>query len=287
MEFIELNAYAKINLSLEVLARRADGYHELRMVMHSVGLADRIRVEKAPSGVLSVECDIPLPEKNTAYRAAELFITEAGCGGARIRLNKHIPAEAGLGGGSADAAGVLHALRLMYGGIDEARLYELAKQVGADVPFCYHGGCALVRGIGERLTTLEPAHLPLLIVKGSEGVSTGALFRSLSPNDMGGDASIAQRMTDACREGKAAVAASLYNALSPAAESLVPKIAEHRERMMEAGALGAIMTGSGSAVFGIFESLEKARAAEALFTDCAFTSVCTTVDKPYEIVAVG
>lgn len=287
MEFVKLNAYAKINLTLEVLKKREDGYHELRMLMHSIGLSDRIRIEKADEGVICVECSAPLPEFNTAYRAAQLFIAEKGCGGVRIFLDKNIPAEAGLGGGSADAAGVLHGLQLLYGEMDRERLYEIGKQVGADVPFCLHGGCALACGIGERLTALEPVLLPLLVLKGEKGVSTGALFRSLSPESMGDRDGLAERMIKALGEDARAVASSLYNALSPAAESLVPAIGEQRERLIEAGALGALMTGSGSAVFGIFESLEKAKQAEARFSDYAFTSVCTTVDKPYEIVAIG
>lgn len=283
MEFVELNAYAKINLTLEVLARRCDGYHDLRMVMHSVGVFDTVRIEKAPRGVINVECDQPLPEFNTAYRAAELFMRETGCGGVRIRLEKNIPAEAGLGGGSADAAGVLHGMQLLYGRIDETRLYEMGKQVGADVPFCLHGGCALAEGIGERLTSLKPVKLPLLIVKGTEGVSTGALFRSLSLDETGSGELGAQRMISALSEGPGVVAIRLYNALSSAAESFVPSIAQQRERMLEAGALGACMTGSGSAVFGIFESMEKATAAEKLFSDCTFTSACFTVPVPYRI----
>lgn len=287
MEFVELNAYAKINLTLEVLKKREDGYHELRMLMHSIGLSDRIRIEKADEGVICVECSAPLPEFNTAYRAAELFIAEKGCGGVRIFLDKNIPAEAGLGGGSADAAGVLHGLQLLYGEMDRERLYEIGKQVGADVPFCLHGGCALACGIGERLTALEPVRLPLLVLKGEKGVSTGALFRSLSPESMGKSDGLAKRMIKALGEDARAVASSLYNALSPAAESIVPEIAEHRECLMDSGALGAIMTGSGSAVFGIFESLEKAKQAEARFSDCVFSSVCTTVDKPFELISIG
>lgn len=287
MDFVELNANAKINLTLEVLCKRADGYHDLKMVMHSIGICDTIRLEKAPKGEIEIECDLPLPEFNTAYRAAELFIREKGCDGVRIRLDKRIPAEAGLGGGSADAAGVLHGMRLLYGDIDEARLYGIGKEVGADVPFCLHGGCALAEGIGERLTALEPVHLPLLVVKSEKGVSTGALFRSLQAKDMGGSASIASRMITALKQGPESVSGCLYNALSPAAESIVPEIAEQRERLLESGALGALMTGSGSAVFGIFESLDKAKKAEALFSGCAFTSVCTTVDKPFELIAIG
>ena len=287
MEFVELNAYAKINLTLEVLARRADGYHELRMVMHSIGICDTLRIEKAPRGEISVECDLPLPESNTAYRAAELFMAEKGCGGVRIRLEKNVPSEAGLGGGSADAAGVLHGMQLLYGGIDESRIYEIGKQVGADVPFCLHGGSALSCGIGERLTALEPVQLPLLVVKGDRGVSTGALFASLSPKDMHDDERIAQGMTAALSQSIDEAAKRLYNALSPAAEALVPEIAEQRKRLLEAGALGACMSGSGSAVFGIFESLEKAKRAEALFSYCAFTSVCTTVPKPVSIIRMG
>ena len=144
---IILNAPAKINLTLEVLKKRTDGYHDLRTVMHSIDVCDTVTVElsEANDGGIIVECTTPLPPVNTAFTAARLFREKTGCGGVRIQIKKRIPSEAGLGGASADAAAVL---------------YDIAKRVGADVPFCLHGGCALCEGIGEKLTPAPSAALP-------------------------------------------------------------------------------------------------------------------------------
>lgn len=284
---VELKANAKINLTLEVLFRREDGYHELRSVMHSVGISDTLRLEKAEAGVISIECDEALPYNNTARRAAELFIKETVCGGVRIAVKKAIPSEAGMGGASADAAGVLLGMELLYGKLEQKRLYEIGKSIGADVPFCLHGGCALACGIGEKLTPLEPVFLPLLIVKPSRGVSTAELFRSLTPGDMGDSCETADGMMRALSSGACAVSQKLSNALSPAAERLAPETARLRERLKAAGALGACMTGSGSAVFGIFKSISKAEEAKRSFSDCSFSEVCSTVPTPIELISLS
>lgn len=283
MKKIALNCGAKLNLTLETLGRLPDGYHELSMVMHGIGLYDRIEAEKTDDGRVHIECGVPLPRNNTARRAAEAFINETGCGGVSIRIIKNIPSEAGLGGASADAAGVLRAMEHLYGKIDEKRLYFLGKQVGADVPFCLHGGCALVGGIGERLTTLPPLSYSALIVKGARGVSTGALFRSLDPEKMDGSAVRSRRMADAILAGESErVPALLYNDLAPAAALLAPEIDEYRLRLIEAGALGACMTGSGSAVFGLFADEDAAKRAEASFSDCAFSFVTKLTEQPIQ-----
>ena len=151
---IILNAPAKINLTLEVLKKRTDGYHDLRTVMHSIDVCDTVTVElsEANDGGIIVECTTPLPPVNTAFTAARLFREKTGCGGVRIQIKKRIPSEAGLGGASADAAAVLHGMQQLFGSISRDELYDIAKRVGADVPFCLHGGCALCEGIGEKLT---------------------------------------------------------------------------------------------------------------------------------------
>ena len=178
---ITLNAPAKINLTLEVLKKRTDGYHDLRTVMHSIDVCDTVTVElsEANDGGIIVECTTPLPPVNTAFTAARLFREKTGCGGVRIQIKKRIPSEAGLGGASADAAAVLRGMQQLFGSISRDELYDIAKRVGADVPFCLHGSCALCEGIGEKLTPAPSAALPLLLVRGNRGISTGALFRSL------------------------------------------------------------------------------------------------------------
>ncbi len=261
-----IEAKAKINLSLDVLGKRADGYHELRSIMAETGLKDILTIEKAKD--IRVECDLPLPVDNTAYRAAALFMQKCG-GGAHIYIEKHIPSEAGMGGASADAAAVLRALQALYGEpLSELELYALGKAVGADVPFCLHGGFALCEGIGEKLTALPPLHAPVLLIKGERGVSTAALFRGLKlPLEHPDTAA----MISALERGDiGALAAKLFNALETPAAALLPEIRSRKEKLMQNGALGACMTGSGSCVFGLFESKEKALCALDAFKGEAF-----------------
>ncbi|MCH5279308.1 MAG: 4-(cytidine 5'-diphospho)-2-C-methyl-D-erythritol kinase [Christensenellaceae bacterium] len=279
---VRLRAYAKLNLTLEVLFKRNDGYHELRTVMHSIDVFDTLTVTKNDSDTINVRCSVPLPKNNTAYSAAQLFMEYTGCGGVNIEIEKGIPSEAGMGGASADAAGVLRAMESIYGKINEQELYAIGRRVGADVPFCLHGGCALAEGIGERLTGLNPIKLNLLVIKGERGVSTGCLFRSLK-------LSAAGKKTDAAIEAITAgnveeLSESLGNALMPAAEASVPEIADYRRRLLKCGALGACMTGSGSAVYGIFSSEAAASNAAKQFSDCEFCAVCKTRETPIEIV---
>ncbi|MDR0841603.1 MAG: 4-(cytidine 5'-diphospho)-2-C-methyl-D-erythritol kinase [Christensenellaceae bacterium] len=268
---ITLNAYAKVNITLDVLRRRPDGYHELRSIMHAVSLHDTVTLEPAPS--VCVTCGIYLPPNNTARRAAELFEAHTGHA-ARIHIEKRIPSQAGLGGASADAAAVLRGLCHIYGGVTEPALFDMARQVGADVPFCLLGGCALAEGIGERLTPLPPAALNLLLVKGEQGVSTAALFGGLRlplahPNT--GQALAALQAGELH-----ALCAAAQNALEPAACALVPNIATYKKKLLQHGALAAAMTGSGSCVAGIFQSGEEAERARAAFAAAPFAAVCQT-----------
>lgn len=269
-EHMEIKAYAKINLTLDVLRKRPDGYHDLRGVMCAISLHDKVYIE--PGDEIRFCCDIPLPENNTAVKAAKLFMQETGKG-ADIRLEKHIPSEAGLGGASADAAAVLRGMNELYGNpIAEKRLYELGLMVGADVPFCLMGGCALAEGVGEILTPLPLPHLDLVIIKGSGGVSTGALFKSLRlpvehPDTDGAIAAI--------QNGDILSLAPLCeNALEPPATALLPEIAENKRQLMQNGALSAFMTGSGAAVVGLFPNESAAQQASQALSHLPFVCVC-------------
>lgn len=278
---LSLLAPAKINLTLEVLKKRDDGYHELRTFMHGISVCDVVTLEPlcADDERIVVDCTVPLPQINTAFTAARLFRESTGCGGVRIHIEKNIPSEAGLGGASADAAAVLRGMQQLFGGADETELYSIAKQVGADVPFCLHGRCALCEGIGEKLTAAPAAALHLLLVRGNRGISTGALFRSLDlQNKKSADgANPSAAMLNALRSGSAAdIAAALQNDLLPAAQLFAPEIADYISRLHSAGALGASMTGSGSVVFGIFPDRASAERAEKLFLDCPVHVVCET-----------
>ena len=270
---MEIKAYAKINITLDVLRKRPDGYHDLRGVMCSISIYDNVSIE--PAEDIRFSCNIPLPENNTAAKAARLFMEETGKG-AYIRLEKRIPSEAGLGGASADAAAVLRGMNRLYGNpLPESRLYELGLLVGADVPFCVLGGCAVAEGVGEILTPLPVPRLDLVIVKGSNGVSTAALFKSLRlpvehPDTDGAIAAIQRRDI-------AALAPLCKNALEPPATALLPEIAEHKKLLMQSGALSAFMTGSGAAVVGIFKDAEAARRGAEALSHLPFVYVCSTL----------
>lgn len=288
---LRLKAFAKINLTLEVLSERPDGYHELRTVMHSIGIYDTVTLTAISGGRSGIEVvsNVPLPYNNTARRAAEAYAALENCPAGRelirIGIEKRIPSEAGLGGGSADAAAVLRALETLYGAAGEERLFAIAAKIGADVPFCLKGGCALCEGIGERLTDLPPAKLPLVIAKGERGVSTGALFRSLKqPEEAPEDRSMPLvRALESGENGPEAIAGKLVNDLAPQAEALVSEIAALRRRMLELGALDALMTGSGSAVYGVFRTEEEAMQAESELSCCAFCRMSETKHAPFEI----
>lgn len=270
---MDIKAYAKINLTLDVLRKRPDGYHDLRGVMCAVSIFDRVNIE--PGEDIRFSCGIPLPDNNTAVKAARLFFEETGKG-AHIRLEKNIPSEAGLGGASADAAAVLRGMNKLYGSpLPEKQLYELGLKVGADVPFCLMGGCAVAEGVGEILTPLPLPHLDLVIVKGSGGVSTGSLFKSLRlpvehPDTDGAIAAIQQG-------DMSALATLCKNALESPATALLPEIGAHKELLMQSGALSAFMTGSGAAVVGIFPNQSAAQQAAKAISHLPFACVCHTL----------
>lgn len=272
-----LQAPAKLNLTLDVLNRRPDGYHELDMLNLRVTLFDTLEFSPAPITQIKYT-GMPAPPNDIVHQAITCYADFAGKRfGAKVRVHKRIPAEAGLGGGSADAAAVLLALQRAYQALDDAALHEAACRVGADVPYCLHDVPCRTRGIGEKLEPLAmpPDPLWFLIVKPAAGISTAALFASLTPP-------LPHPLTDAAqaallRGDKAALGALIKNALEPAATALLPEIGALRARLMRLGAHGAAMTGSGSAVFGLFETEAAARAAAESFADAAFLSVCRSM----------
>ncbi len=270
---MDIKAYAKINITLDVLRKRPDGYHDLRGIMCAISIYDRVSIE--PAEDIRFSCDIPLPENNTAVKAARLFLEETGKG-AEIRLEKRIPSEAGLGGASADAAAVLRGMNELYGNpLPPNKLYELGLKVGADVPFCLMGGCAVAEGVGEILTPLPIPNMHLVIVKGNSGVSTAALFKSLRLPVEHPDTDVA---IAAIQKGDISALAPLCkNALEPPATALLPEIAEHKKLLMQSGALSAFMTGSGAAVVGIFKDADAARNGAAALEHLPFACVCHTL----------
>jgi len=255
-------APAKLNISLRVFGKRPDGYHHIRSVMVPVSLYDEVTVAEAPEGI-SVECDdpsVPTGEGNTCRRAAALFMEWAGApSGVGIRLRKAIPTEAGLGGGSSDAAATLKGLCALTGQCPPREaLMEMATRIGADVPFFTLGGAALVEGIGERLTAIPwdtPFHA--VIVRPSFGLPTREGYARLrrSPGDPppAGEVPAFRGLGD--------VAAAVENDFEEAWASVRPEIEGTKGELLAAGALAAGLSGSGSAVFGLFASAEAAREA--------------------------
>jgi 4-diphosphocytidyl-2-C-methyl-D-erythritol kinase len=256
-----LRACAKVNYALEVRGLRWDGYHEISSVLQSVSLADELEIERSRGGFeLSFEpegVEIGPVEENTVYKAwALLWETSGHELPTRIRLHKKIPAGAGLGGGSADAAAVLVGMNELFDlGLDAEQLRKIGARIGADVPFCLSGGTALAQGVGEILTPLPapPAHR-LLIAKPERGADTGGIYRAYDERDSGGIAS-ADQVVAALHSGNLTeLAGTLGNDLEPVTTGLVPEVAAHKREMLRAGALGAAMTGTGTAIYGIFDA---------------------------------
>ncbi len=262
MDFIRIAAHAKINLTLAVLGRRADGYHELDTIMHAISLADTVEIEKADGLSLVVEAGTaPLGQENLMMRAAACFFSEIGiAGGAVMRLWKRIPQEAGLGGGSADAAAVLRGLNCLYGNpFPLAELVRRAAVIGADVPFCVMGGAARCRGIGEILTSLSSWEgLPFLIVRPAVSVSTRAAYTALDESG-----SARENKTDAAEKALreksfSALAAAFSNDFESALFPTNPALAKASAELKAFG-FPTMMTGSGSAFF-VFIPAEKREA---------------------------
>lgn len=266
---MEVRAYAKLNLTLDVIARREDGYHDLRMVMQTVDLADTLTLsEEGPEGVrVSTNLRyLPGDERNLAAIAARKFWEANGCKGKSlaIDLQKRIPVCAGMGGGSSDAAAVLRALNELSGlNLSVQRLAEIGEQVGSDVPYCVLGGTALAEGRGERLTPLAP--LPdchIVICKPSFPISTPELFGCIDCRKIRCRPDTEGIMAALQSKDLAGVARRLYNVFEDVlTDRRGTEIAEIKNELISCGALGAAMSGTGPTVFGIFDDEEKAKTA--------------------------
>ncbi|NMA33865.1 MAG: 4-(cytidine 5'-diphospho)-2-C-methyl-D-erythritol kinase [Clostridiaceae bacterium] len=271
MSYIEIPAYAKINLSLDVIRRREDGYHELRMIMQTVSLHDTVCLESAGEAGIRLECDtdaVPCDRTNTAWRAAELMFGQYNlAGGLRIRIIKRIPAAAGLAGGSTDAAAVLKGINELYAlGLDTGELKRLGLQIGADVPYCIEGGTRLAEGIGEILTPLpDLSGIDVVIVKPHIKVSTPWVYSQLDLSQVTEhDRPDTEKLTEALanRDLKAA-SLNMKNVLELVTMRRYEIISYAKSRMAQAGAEACLMSGSGPSVFGLFAGPEKAQEAYA------------------------
>lgn len=260
------NAYAKINLTLDLAGRRNDGYHLLHMVMQTVSLCDRVTLEPNFSGEVHVSCgnsELNCGGENTVFRSAAAFFSASGIrAGASFFIEKNIPSQAGLGGGSADAAAALVLLNRAFSvGFSTEKLCKIGLSVGADVPFCLRGGTLLAEGIGEKLSELPP--LPechIVICKPTVGSSTAQAYAEL--DHAGGKPTyFTDGLLPALKQGNLlAVASACGNVFESVV--LIPEIRQIKAEILHNGALGSCMTGSGSAVYGIFSDFRKAE-------DCA------------------
>ena len=271
MDEISLKALAKINLGLDVLGKREDGYHEVRMVMQTIHLYDRVEIKKTRSPHIHVETNLyylPVNEDNLVYRAAKLMKDEFQIKeGVRIVLQKFIPVAAGLAGGSSDAAAVLVGMNRIFNlGLKQNKLMELGLKIGADVPFCIMRGTALAEGIGEKLTALPPMpKCPVLIAKPAISVSTKAVYEGLKLYDGMEHPDIDGVMEGIQQKDLKGVASHMGNILETVTIPMYPVIEDFKKLMLENGALNAMMSGSGPTVFGLFPNEKEIRRAyEAL-----------------------
>ncbi|AGA67624.1 4-diphosphocytidyl-2-C-methyl-D-erythritol kinase [Desulfitobacterium dichloroeliminans LMG P-21439] len=259
---VELFAYAKINLALAVTGRRSDGYHELESVMQSIGLSDRIRITLTERGI-ECSCGEWSGPENLAYQAARVFLAGLNTtSGIKIEIEKNIPVQAGLGGGSADAAATLYALNhLFQEPYSLEQLKSLAAGLGADVAFCLQGGTQWATGVGDVLKDLPLApRIHLVIVKPWQGVNTALAYRTFDQESKFTHLSYEEWRKALALKQAEALAPLLYNDMEPASMKLLPEIARIKEDLQkEEGCLGALMSGSGSAVFGMFQSSEQAQ----------------------------
>ena len=268
-DYLELKAYGKINLGLDVVRKREDGYHEVRMIMQTVNLYDKIVMEKNGTGEIRTETNLPyVPdgEGNLAYRAAKLLADEFGVAeGVTIKIKKCIPVAAGMAGGSTDAAAVMVGMNRLFSlGLSRKDLMERGVKLGADVPYCIMRGTALSEGIGEILTELPPTpQCYLVLAKPQVSVSTKAVYGNLRANELTPEQHPdIDGMTEAIKNGDLdGVIARLGNVLETVTIPDHPEIGTIKHIMMECGADGALMSGSGPTVFGIFKEEENAKKA--------------------------
>lgn len=267
MDKLELKALAKINLGLDVLGKRENGYHDVRMVMQTIYLYDDVILEKREESGIHLETNLfylPVDENNIAYKAAKLLMDEFAIeGGISIRLNKFIPVSAGMAGGSSNAAAVLFGMNRMYRlGLSQQELMDRGVLLGADVPYCIMRGTVLAEGIGEELTPL-PA-MPkcyVLIAKPGISVSTKTVYEKLDALEQVKHPDIDGILSGLACGDLAQIAGSMGNVLEEVTIGDYPVIEEIKQVMKKAGALNAMMSGSGPTVFGIFRDRKTAKEA--------------------------
>lgn len=282
MQNLSLRAYAKINLALAIQNKRSDGYHNLKTIMQTISIYDRVCLQKSDKIICNTnESYVPSGEKNIAFKAAKIFFEFTKIdAGVNIFIDKKIPAGAGMGGGSSDAAAVFWGLNKLYcTNIDHSMMIKLASKVGADVPFLIKGGTALAEGIGDVLTTIKPMpKCDILIVKPNVSISTADAYCKYD-NRFGESETSVDFLINHIEKGDLdGLCFELFNDFEKVIE--VSTIKKIKEQIMNTGALTSCMTGSGSAVFGIYKNFEEADRAKIEFEKEGFLSfVCEPTEK--------
>jgi 4-diphosphocytidyl-2-C-methyl-D-erythritol kinase len=274
MNEITLKALAKVNLGLDVVRRREDGYHEVRMVMQTIHLYDTLDIKKSEKGGIAIRSNLPfLPvnENNLVYKAGQLLMDEFGIkDGVTVDLQKRIPVAAGMAGGSTDAAAMLYGMNRLFDlGLSHRELMERGATLGADVPYCLMRGTALAEGIGEKLTALPPmVKCPVLIAKPPISVSTKFVYQNLKLDADTVHPDIDRLIGDIRKKDLAGICSDMGNVLESVTIPAHPVIAQIKEQMMRSGATAAMMSGSGPTVFGLFSDADTARQAKADMRRC-------------------
>lgn len=264
---ISLKALAKINLGLDVVRRREDGYHEVRMIMQTIHLYDRLDIKRTKESGIQIQTNLsflPVNENNLIYKAAKLLMDEFSItDGVSVKLDKRIPVAAGMAGGSTDAAAMLIGVNRLFSlGLTKRQLMERGVQIGADVPYCIMRGTALAEGIGEALSPLPPmVKCPVLIAKPSISVSTKFVYQNLKLDDTTIHPDIDRLIDDIKAKSLHDIAAHMGNVLETVTIPNYPVIDEIKKHMLSNGAVGAMMSGSGPTVFGLFDNEDTAKKA--------------------------
>lgn len=288
MSSLRLHCAAKINLSLDVTGKRPDGYHTLESIFQSVSVYDTLDLSVTEGDSITLLCDtetVPCDETNLVWKAARAILDASGKQAAvTVTLTKRIPSGAGMGGGSADAAGVLYGLnQLLECGFSLPQLFDIGLKLGADVPFMLLGGTAYVEGIGEMMTPLPPLPaLPLVIVKGTESISTPAAYRAIDALKTPSHPDTAAMLEAVRTQDTALLCRSCGNLFEAATDCA--DVQRAKAALLTEGAACAVMTGSGSAVFGLFADTEQAAACAAhLAGQFAFAKACELTDTAFVV----
>ena len=268
MDSMWINAPAKINIGLDVVGRREDGYHEVRMIMQSIRLFDRLTLDrkKDPGVRLTTNLKfLPTDENNLIVKSAKMLMKEFNLeGGLNINLEKRIPVAAGMAGGSTDAASTMIAINQMYDlNLSNSQLMKRAAKIGADIPYCIMKGTALAEGIGEKLSTVPKLpNCTVLIVKPKIHVSTKEVYSKLTLDENTIHPDINVMIDDLKKKDLEGLCSHIGNTLEGVTIPMYPEIDDIKKFMMENGALGSLMSGSGPTVFGIFDDKDKATRAK-------------------------